>query len=348
MSTKTETASKDSEPAASPTAKAAATVDAKDSQDSKKNDSAAAGGGSEGASGKMHLPSAHPPNPSSVTGVPLPASSSTPQQHSPGGGSTSSVSSNGSSSSGGNGVGYTRQSNPRPRKHVASVSTTSSGVVVSSSLPPSAVTAPPYVPTSSMEVEYSQPAQTFVSTGSSINASAPPFTPASAVGGHQTYADNSVSYAPSGPVYFSPYVPEFVPAAAANVTPLVAASPVPSMPPPPRGVPPPIHGPLPKGPPNVINQTGSCSSGRYTPSPHSVSGSSSPCSFMAHNVGSTNGAANTGQHVVNYHVLPGEVISLQLAEGQVQVIPGRSSTSFYYTRIALENSHISRCCRGKT
>ncbi|XP_059082249.1 fibronectin type-III domain-containing protein 3A-like isoform X2 [Tigriopus californicus] len=227
-----------------------------------------------------------------------------PQQHSPG--STSSMSSNGSGAH----VGYTRQSNPRPRsnKHAAGVTTPISvpassaaqAPTVLSSLPPSAISAQPYYPTqSSHMVDYShQPPYCagFVPTGPS---DAPPYG--------TVYYHPGTGYE-SGPGYVS------------------GPPPAPVMGHPPR-------------PPAKAN-----ASGRYTPSPHSMSGSSSPSSFCQNNnvtttsvcgagSGSANASSNSNsnnnnnnnnnnQHVVTYHVHSGEVISLQLGDGQVQVIPG--------------------------
>jgi hypothetical protein len=266
-------------------------------------------GGSSGASS----------GPAQSAGAPA---TTAPQQHSPG--STSSVSSNGS-----NVGGYTRQSNPRPRKHNSSssnnqntststaASTSSPRVPISTSLPPSAVTAPPYVPR--------PPLQNIVDYGSQ-----PP----------PPYGFIDGSYAPVYYPYQTSPVTEFVP-------------------PPTRGIPPPAManaqsaakptgvGSNPQGPP-----------GRYTPSPHSVSGSSSPSSFCHQNgaaptsiaptsanapvamafppgavpvpaVASPSGAAGAGQqHVVNYHIHQGEVISLQMGDGNMQVIPGRNFDQF--------------------
>ena len=76
--------------------------------------------------------------------------------HSPGSASTSSSSSSSSSN-----TGYTRQTNPRPRAHKHSTGSTTSGTTstappILSSLPPSALTAAPYIPTSMVHqpVEY--------------------------------------------------------------------------------------------------------------------------------------------------------------------------------------------------
>ena len=73
---------------------------------------------------------------------------------------------------------------------------------------------------------------------------------------------------------------------------------------------------------------GANNGGRFTPSPHSVtSGSSSPSSFCQPAAVAGNASTNAnGQHVVNYHVHQGEVISLQLGDGKVQVIPGKTET----------------------
>jgi hypothetical protein len=59
-----------------------------------------------------------------------------------------------------------------------------------------------------------------------------------------------------------------------------------------------------------------------------VSGSSSPSSFCQNGGegggGGGAGAAACQQHIVTYHVHSGEVISLQLGDGSMQVIPGRT------------------------
>lgn len=247
-----------------------------------------------------------------------------PQQHSPG--STSSMSSNGSGAH----VGYTRQSNPRPRsnKHPTGGVTTpisaptcsvTQAPTVLSSLPPSAVSAPPYFPPQTMMVDYShQPPYCggFVPTGPS---DAPPY--------------GTVYYHPGAGYESGGYV---------------------SGPPPP-----PVMGHPPRPPAK------SSAGGRYTPSPHSMSGSSSPSSFCQNNnvtttsVGggagsgsanassnsntnnSSSSSSNNNQHVVTYHVHSGEVISLQLGDGQVQVIPGKTTT------IQPKLAHMGQLCDFK-
>lgn len=215
------------------------------------------------------------------------------QQHSPG--STSSVSSNGSH------AGYTRQNNPRPRsyKHSSNSSTGSSagstsGYQTTSSTfvvpppPPQPVYAPPPPP-----VDYSPGSYAAATSPVPMQQPPPPM--------HYGYTEMTpapgCSWVPCG----SPY-PTYQPSGAPYDVPTIVQAPPPNQasPPAPRG--------------------------RYTPSPHSVSGSSSPSSFCQTSNSTTTATtttANGGQHVVNYHVHQGEVISLQLGDGQVQVIPGR-------------------------
>ena len=67
--------------------------------------------------------------------------------------------------------------------------------------------------------------------------------------------------------------------------------------------------------------------GRFTPSPHSVSGSSSPSSFSHNGGGGSSGGppgSASNQHVVNYHVHVGEMISMQMPDGTMSVIAGRA------------------------
>ena len=276
-------------------------------------------------------------------------------QHSPG--STSSVSSNGS-----NVGGYTRQTNPRPRKQhgaaagnnnnaavtpssaAAATTPTSSAAlqqqqppVLSSKLPASAVSAPPYIPPPSLMVDYSsQPPHGVLPHPHHGGVAMPPQhpgAPPAVVPYHPagSYVDANMGY--GAPIYFPPHAPPYDQGVYVH---------------PPTG-PPPNAGVRPSG------KGGS--GGRYTPSPHSVSGSSSPNSFCQNAAaaaaaaaaagnaplvtpipassavnsggGSGGGGGNNNQHVVNYHVHQGEVISLQLGDGQVQVIPGRNSNLIF-------------------
>ena len=261
----------------------------------------------------------------------------------PGSASTSSSSSSSSSN-----TGYTRQSNPRPRAHkhptpaVSSSSNTSttstSGTVTApiiSSLPPSAISAAPYIPTSMIHqpVDYHHgppplhhihhlhhplhmaPTYAYMPGTMQCPDGVPPHAAGPPPPGVPTPPLN-----PAGTAWMSPYYPApiydgtggGIPTFVHHVTPPTPSATT-------------VGG---TGMNTASNNTSHNKSGsnRMSPSPqqqHLVHPPANNTSYCQNHSG-LQAHPPPQQHVVSYHLQHGEVISLQLGDGQVEVIQGKN------------------------
>jgi len=268
--------------------------------------------------------------------------------HSPGSASTSSSSSSSSSN-----TGYTRQSNPRPRahKHSTGSATGNGNGPIISSLPPSAISAAPYIPTSMVHqpvgVDYHHgghnhppplhhihhlhhpvhiaPTYAYLpcpdggpphTTGPPPHGiPPPPLNPASGTAWISPYYP--------GPIYDSSGIPTFVhhvtpptPSAttANNSGNTNSSSGAKS-----------TNNRMSPAPQHLVQHPAASSAPTFchNHSPAAVSLAGSPVSSCPNSSGLQQQPPQQ-QHVVSYHLQQGEVISLQLGDGQVEVIQGRT------------------------
>ena len=273
--------------------------------------------------------------------------------HSPGSASTSSSSSSSSSN-----TGYTRQSNPRPRAHkhsTGSATGNGSGPIISS-LPPSAISAAPYIPTSMV---HQQPVGVDYHHGGHNHP--PPLHHIHHLH-HPVHIAPTYAYMPcpdGGPPHTTGPPPHGIPPPPLNpgsgtawINPYYPGPIYDS-----SGIPTFVHHVTPPTPSattgnnNNAGGTGgsggakSAGSNRMSPAPQHLvqhpAVSSAPTFCQNHSPAAVSSAGapvnscpnSSGlhqqppqqQHVVSYHLQQGEVISLQLGDGQVEVIQGRTN-----------------------